>query len=112
VGARLAHGPRGDVRNLTIPSNIDPAKPAQVVPASKADLRANLQAAKTELEHGGFAEGLAPTNYGPPEAPGQSTTRGRSTSPSAQPAVRRPSRSWPTGPRATSDRRTGTCRSG
>ena len=51
MGARLAHGPRGDVRNLTIPSNIDPAKPAQVVPASKADLRANLQAAKTELEY-------------------------------------------------------------
>jgi hypothetical protein len=51
-----------------MPSNIDPTKPAQDVPASKADLRANLQAAKTELDHGGFAEGFSPTNYTPSPA--------------------------------------------
>ena len=33
-----------------MPSNIDPTRPAQDVPASKADLRANLQAAKDEIE--------------------------------------------------------------
>ncbi len=37
-----------------MPSGIDPTKPVTGQPASKADLRANLQAAKTELEHGGF----------------------------------------------------------
>ncbi len=37
-----------------MPSSIDPTKPVAGQPASKADLRANLQAAKTELEHGGF----------------------------------------------------------
>lgn len=47
-------------------STIDPTQPEDGVPASKADLRSNLQTAKTELDHGGFAEGLAPANYGPP----------------------------------------------
>jgi Pectate lyase superfamily protein len=47
-------------------STIDPTKPEDGVPAAKAELRANLQAAKVELEHGGFAEGLIPANYSPP----------------------------------------------
>lgn len=49
-----------------MPSTIDPTKPLDGVPAIKADLRANLQAAKTELDHGGFVEGFNPVNYGPP----------------------------------------------
>ena len=49
-----------------MPSTIDPTVPGDDMPASKADVRANLAAAKAELEHGGFAEGLIPTNYGPP----------------------------------------------
>ena len=47
-------------------SAIDPTKPEDGVPARKGDLRSNLQAAKTEIEHGGFADGLDPDNYGPP----------------------------------------------
>jgi Pectate lyase superfamily protein len=47
-------------------SAIDPSKPEDGVPAHKEDLRSNLQAAKAEIEHGGFAEGLSPANYGPP----------------------------------------------
>lgn len=47
-------------------SAIDPTRPQDGMPASKADLRANLAAAKAELEHGGFAEGVSPANYGPP----------------------------------------------
>lgn len=47
-------------------SAIDPSQPEDGVPADKAVLRANLAAAKTELEHGGFADGFAPTRYGPP----------------------------------------------
>lgn len=43
-----------------MPSAIDPTKPADNQPASKADLRANLLAAKTELEHGGFIKHPAP----------------------------------------------------
>jgi hypothetical protein len=49
-----------------MPSNIDFTHPEDGTPASKADLRANLAAAKAELDHGGFAEGLTPTNYGQP----------------------------------------------
>ena len=33
-----------------MPSQIDPTKPIDGVPASKADLRANLQSAKDEIE--------------------------------------------------------------
>jgi Pectate lyase superfamily protein len=44
-------------------SAIDPTRPVDGIPASKSDLRANLAAAKAELEHGGFAEGHFPTNY-------------------------------------------------
>ena len=33
-----------------MPSQIDPTKPIDGVPASKADLRANLQSAKGEIE--------------------------------------------------------------
>ena len=33
-----------------MPSQIDPTKPIDGVPASKADLRTNLQAAKNEIE--------------------------------------------------------------
>lgn len=47
-------------------SAIDSSKPEDGVPAKKADLRANLEAAKIEIDHGGFAEGFAPANYGPP----------------------------------------------
>lgn len=47
-------------------SAIDPTKPEDGVPASKAELRANLQVVKSELEHGGFAPGLTPVRYGPP----------------------------------------------
>jgi hypothetical protein len=46
-----------------MPSNIDPTRPEDGIPASKADLRANLAVAKAELEHGGFVEGQAPVNY-------------------------------------------------
>ncbi len=46
-------------------SSIDPTKPEDGVPAAKADLRNNLTSAKAEIEHGGFAEGLAPTSYTP-----------------------------------------------
>ncbi|HEX5776459.1 MAG TPA: hypothetical protein VFX95_07245, partial [Caulobacteraceae bacterium] len=46
-----------------MPSAIDSTKPVDGVPAVKGDLRANLQAAQTELDHGGFAEGLTPSNY-------------------------------------------------
>ena len=49
-----------------MPSAIDPTVLVDEIPASKADVRANMAAAKAELEHGGFAEGLSPTNYGPP----------------------------------------------
>lgn len=35
-------------------SSIDPTKPAPDVPAFKADLRSNLQAARDEINHGGF----------------------------------------------------------
>jgi hypothetical protein len=35
---------------VTVASQIDPSKPADGVPAAKADLRANLQAAKSEIE--------------------------------------------------------------
>jgi len=44
-------------------SAIDPTKPVDGVSASKDDLRANLLAVKAEIEHGGFAEGLTPSNY-------------------------------------------------
>ena len=37
-----------------MPSRIDDSRPLDGVPASKADLRASLAAAKSELEHGGF----------------------------------------------------------
>lgn len=47
-------------------SAIDPTKPEDGIPASKAELRSNLETVKTELEHGGFAEGLVPVRYGPP----------------------------------------------
>ena len=47
-------------------SAIDADKPEDGVPASKADLRDNLLVAKTELDHGGFAVGFTPSNYGPP----------------------------------------------
>jgi len=47
-------------------STIDSSKPADGTPAVKADLRANLEAARSELDHGGFALGLTPTEYGPP----------------------------------------------
>jgi hypothetical protein len=42
-----------------MPSQIDPTKPADGVPAEKADLRANLAAAKSELE--GLQAGLMVT---------------------------------------------------
>jgi hypothetical protein len=47
-------------------SGIDSSKPLDGVPAVKADLRDNLEIARIELNHGGFAEGLAPANYSPP----------------------------------------------
>lgn len=47
-------------------SVINPTKPEDGAPASKDDLRANLMAAKAELEHGGFAVGFTPSNYGTP----------------------------------------------
>ena len=49
-----------------MPSAIDPTVLVDEIPASKADVRANMAAAKAELEHGGFAEGLIPANYRPP----------------------------------------------
>ena len=48
-----------------MPSSIDDTKPASGQQANKADLRSNLTTAKTELDHGGFAEGLSPSNYSP-----------------------------------------------
>jgi hypothetical protein len=51
-------------------SAIDPSKPEDGVPASKEDLRSNLQAAKTEIEHGGFADGLDPANTARRPLPG------------------------------------------
>lgn len=44
-------------------STIDPTHPQDGIPVSKAEARINWAAAKAELEHGGFAEGLTPANY-------------------------------------------------
>lgn len=49
-------------------SAIDPTKPADGIPASKMDLRDNLLAAQTEIDHGGFATGSTPSNYAPSPA--------------------------------------------
>lgn len=40
-----------------MPSRIDPTKPQDGVAAVKSELRANLAAAKAEIEHMGFYEG-------------------------------------------------------
>lgn len=37
-----------------MPSQIDPSKPVDATPAGKADLRANLAFARSELEHMGY----------------------------------------------------------
>lgn len=44
-------------------SSVDETVPATGVVVEKADLRSNFAAIKTELDHGGFAEGNSPANY-------------------------------------------------
>lgn len=52
--------PQSGVRS-SMPSVIDPTRPVDGVPASKADMRANFAAIRQEVEHGGFYTGLVGT---------------------------------------------------
>jgi hypothetical protein len=74
--ARLLLASAGRDGKDDMTSAINSTKPEDGVPAAKADLRANLQVAKSEIEHGGFLTGFTPTNYTAADDKGNSHAEG------------------------------------